>query len=421
MGNSSGSRRITRREALRLMGLTTGALAAGPTLAACGGGQQSGPVTLKFWNTFSEAEIVLLHKMGREYEKQNPNIKIDFSEIPFDQRETKIPTAVETDSLPDIIRADYPYQYFLSAREKLVYLEDHLEGWEMRDAIYDIAWEEVTVDGHIVGIPQDKFTDVFTYNKDMFRKDGVTGFPQTWDELVAACKKMTHGDQYGIAWTGVDLFYPLLLQAGGQMLDANGKATFNQEPGVTALQFQYDLVHEHRVTPAGVAGFEYADADDALKSGTVGMVPFGSWIIGNYRAAGVDWELGIGKMPAGPAGRGAISSTTPYMVTNTSQYQEEAIDLIKWLVNRKNALNWAKTLDHEPIDRLTAQEPYFKKPLFKPFQESLAFATTQPPNAGFNAVLEELTIAQQKALTDKATPKEALDEAAANVNEALGG
>jgi ABC-type glycerol-3-phosphate transport system substrate-binding protein len=59
--------------------------------------------------------------------------------------------------------------------------------------------------------------------------------------------------------------------------------------------------------------------------------------------------------------------------------------------------------------------------LFEPFQESLKFATTQPPNAGFNTVVEQLTIANQKALTDKATPKEALDEAAANVNEALGG
>ena len=290
----------------------------------------------------------------------------------------------------------------------------------MRDAIYDIAWKEVTVDGHIVGIPQDKFTDVFTYNMDKFEQDGVVGFPQTWDQLVDACKKMTHGDQYGIAWTGIDLFYPLLLEAGGTMLQ-NGKAAFNQEPGVTALQFEYDLVNKHKVTPPGVAGFEYADADDALKGGKVGMVPFGSWIIGNYRAAGVDWELGIGKMPAGPAGRGAISATTPYMVINTSQYQDESIKLIKWLVSRKNAKRWAKTLDHEPIDKFTAQDPYFHKPLFEPFQESLKFATTQPPNAGFNTVVEQLTIANQKALTDKATPKEALDEAAANVNEALGG
>jgi ABC-type glycerol-3-phosphate transport system substrate-binding protein len=403
------------------MGLTTSALAASPALAACGGGQQSGPVTLKFWDTFSEAEIVLLHKMGGEYEKQNPNIKIDFFEIPFDQRETKIPTAVETDSLPDIIRADYPYQYFLSARDKLVYLEDHLEGWEMRDAIYDITWEEVTVDGHIVGIPQDKFTDVFTYNKDKFEKDGVEGFPNTWDELVTACQKMTHGDQYGIAWTAVDMFYPLLLQAGGEMLDANGRAAFNQEPGVTALQFEYDLVNEYKITPPGIAGYDYADADGALQGGTVGMAPFGSWVIGNYRVAGVDWELGIGKMPAGPAGRGAISATAPYMVMNDSDYQEEAIALIKWLVSRENALRWAKTLAHEPIDEFTAQDPYFNKPLFKPFQESLDFATTQPPTAGFNVALEELTVAQQKALTGKTTPKEALDEAAANVNEAMEG
>lgn len=419
--SSSGSRGITRREALRLMGLTTGALAAAPALAACGGGQQSGPVTLQFWDTFSTAEIDLLHKMGSEYEKQNPDIEIDFFEIPFDQRETKIPTAVETDSLPDIIRADYPYQYFLSARDKLVYLEDHLESWEMRDAIYDIAWEEVTVDGHIVGIPQDKFTDVFTYNKDMFERDGVGAFPNTWDELVTACQKMTHGDQYGIAWTGLDMFYPLLLQAGGEMLDEKGKAAFNSDEGVTALQFELDLANKYRVTPAGVAGYEYADADNALKGEKVGMVPFGSWIIENYRSAGVEWELGIGKMPAGPAGRGAVSSTTPYMVMNDSDYQEESIALIKWLVSRKNALRWAKTLDHEPIDEFTAQNSYFDNPLFRPFQESLDFATTQPPTAGFNAVLEELTIAQQKALTGKATPKEALDEAAANVNEAMGG
>ena len=160
------SKRITRRDALRTMGLTAGALAASPALAGCGGGGQSGKVTLEFWNTFSEAEIALLHELGREYEKQNPDIKINFFEIPFDQRETKIPTAVETNSLPDIVRTDYPYQYFLAARDKVVYLEDYLEGWEMRDAIYDIAWDEVTVGGHVVGIPQDKFTDVFTYNLD---------------------------------------------------------------------------------------------------------------------------------------------------------------------------------------------------------------------------------------------------------------
>jgi len=402
------------------MGLGTGALAVGPALAACGADQQSGPVTLEFWNTFSEAEIALLHEMGREYEKQNPNIEIDFYEIPYDQRATKIPTAVETNSLPDIIRADYPYQYFLSARDKLLYLEDYLEAWERRNEINDVAWQEVTVDGHIVGIPQGNFFDVFDYNKEMFERDGIEEFPETWNELVEACKKLTHGDQYGIAWTTIDLFHPLLLQAGGKMLDGNGKAVFNQEPGVTALQFIDDLVNKHKVTPPGVAGFEYADADDALKGEKVGMVPFGYWIIGNYRVAEVDWELGIGAMPAGPAGRGAVSSSAMYMVSSTSQHQQEAIELIKWLVNRKNALRWATTLDHEPIDKVTAQHPHFQTPVWDAYRETLEFATTQPPTPGFNTISEELTIAQQKVLLGEATPKEALDEAAAKVNEALG-
>jgi arabinogalactan oligomer/maltooligosaccharide transport system substrate-binding protein len=194
------SHRFTRREALQVITATAGALISGPALASCGESSSSnnaGQVTLQFWDTFTTAEINLLHQMGAEYTKLHPNIKINFYEIPFDQRPTKIPSAVQTNSLPDIVRADYPYQWYLSAQNKLVFLEDDLKDWDMRTAIYDEVWKQSTYQGHILGIPQDKFTDVFCYNQDKFARDGVTTFPTTWDELTEACQKMTHGDEYG--------------------------------------------------------------------------------------------------------------------------------------------------------------------------------------------------------------------------------
>src|SRR5919199_5238835 len=72
--------------------------------------KEAAPVTLQFWDTFSTAEITLLHQLGAEYMKLHRNVKINFYEIPFAQRKTKVPTAVQTNSLPDILRADYPYQ-----------------------------------------------------------------------------------------------------------------------------------------------------------------------------------------------------------------------------------------------------------------------------------------------------------------------
>jgi len=422
------SHQVTRRDALRVITATAGTLVVGSALDACGSssssalsGGSSGPVTLQFWDTFSSAEITLLHQLGAEYTRQNPNVKINFFEIPQAQRPTKIPTAVQTNSLPDIIRADYPYQYYLGTRNKLVALEDSLKGWDMRDAIYDVCWKEVTYQGHIVGIPQDKFTGIFCYNQDKFAKDGVDQFPTTWDEFTAASQKMTHGDEYGLGFypDGGQLFIPFLLQAGGKIADSNMNPLFNQDPGVMALQYIVDLVKKYKVTPPDVTGWQYANADDALKGGKVGMVQFGSWIIGNYRDANVTWKLGIGMMPKGPAGGGTTSSTTMYMVTADSQHQKESIDLIKWIVSKQNALRWAKTLDHEPIDKFTAADAHFTTPLFEPFKSSLAFASTLPPTPAWNAVNDALTQAVQKALLGKAPPKAALDEAAATAKSAM--
>lgn len=413
---------ITRRSALRVITATAGTLITGSALAACGGGSSSsGTVTLQFWDTFSTAEINLLHQMGAEYTKLHPNVKINFYEIPFDQRPTKIPSAVQTNSLPDIIRADYPYQWYLSAQNKLTFLEDDLKGWDMRSAIYDVAWQQSTYQGHIIGIPQDKFTGVFCYNKDKFARDGITKFPDTWDELTQACQKMTHGDEYGIGFypDSGQLFTNYLLSYGGKLVDASMNPTFNQEPGVAALQYMVDLVKKYKVTPPGVAGWQYSNADDALRSGKVGMVQFGSWIIGNYREAKVPWKLGIGAMPKGSVTRGVVSAATMYMVVNTSQYQKEAIDLLKWLVSRQNALRWAKTLDHEPIDKFTAADSHFTTPLFEPFTQSLSSASPQPPTPAFNAVNQAIIQAIQKALLGQKTPKAALDEAAATAKNAL--
>src|SRR5689334_22974102 len=102
-GRSGFSQHITRRDALRVVTATAGTLIVGSALDACGGsssgeltGGNGGPITLQFWDTFSSAEITLLHQLGAEYTKQNPNVKINFFEIPQAQRPTKIPTAVQT-------------------------------------------------------------------------------------------------------------------------------------------------------------------------------------------------------------------------------------------------------------------------------------------------------------------------------------
>ena len=410
---TTGAGRINRR------GLVAGGAAAG--LVAATGSRPARrtaaqePVTLEFWNTFSDAEIALLHQFGDEYMAVNPNVKINFFEIPHDQRPTKIPTAVETNTLPDIIRADYPYQWYLSAAGKLLPLNDRLQGWDMLEGIYPVAWQEVTTaDGQIVGIPQDKFTSVICYNADKFARDGVASFPTTWEEFVDVAKKLTHDDEYAISFQVAGDFSwelePLILQGGGRLFDDEGKPTANTPEAAKGLQFVTDLVNTYKVTPTGTVSFAYGEVDDALKSGKVGMGTFGSWQIANYRENKVPFELGIAAWPAGPGGRGTVSATTMYMVSNTTKHPDEAVALLKWIVSKENALRWATTLDHEPIDKFTAADPHFQQPIFKAFAESLEFAHVRPRQPRWNAISAALNEAGQKAVLQQETPEAALAE-----------
>lgn len=392
-----------------------GAPAATPTANAAPAATGGSPVALDFWATFTGAEVTLLHKLGDEYMQSHPNIKINFYEIPFNERPTKIPTAIQTNSLPDLIRADPPYQWLLADLGQSLPLDDYLKGWDMLDDIYPVAWDQVKWKGKIVAIPQDKFTSIYVYNQDKLNKDGVANFPKTWDELVDATRKMTHDDEYGIAlqfgsgfaWA----FTSMMFEAGGTPYDVSGdKITpkFDTPEVTNALQFALDLAGKHKVMPPGVTSFGYDQADNALKSGKLGMAVFGSWQISNYREAGVPWKVGIGAPPAGPGGPGAGTSVGFYLVNKASKHPQESVDLLKWLVSRDNALRWAKTLYHEPIAKSSAADSFFQQPIFGAFAESLPWAHPGFPVVRANEINKELDTQVQRAALGQVTAKDAM-------------
>ncbi len=84
------------------------------------------------------------------------------------------------------------------------------------------------------------------YNKDMFKAAGLDPEkpPVTWDEFLAAGKKLTHGNQYGTAvWLGKGDALQCMTDAftfsgGGKIISDDGKkALFNSAAGVAALNF----------------------------------------------------------------------------------------------------------------------------------------------------------------------------------------
>ena len=121
------------------------------------------------------------------------------------------------------------------------------------------------VDRHVYGVPFQNSTPLLYYNVEQFREAGLDPDrpPQTWDELAAAARKLIKREGDRVTRWGIMM--PSNYDYGGWILSAlvmsNGGRYFNEEYGgevyydtptmLGALTFWSDLVHKHKVHPAG--------------------------------------------------------------------------------------------------------------------------------------------------------------------------
>lgn len=134
------------------------------------------------------------------------------------------------------------------------------------------ALDTVTHKGAQVALP------IMVHNCAMYyRKDLVSAPPTTWDEYRAMAKEATGGDVFGTmicskqgieAATRLHSFYQ---QAGGDLLDADGKPTINSDAGRAALEFMTSLVFEDKSAPEGV--LELPDMQGRWLEGKLALAP----------------------------------------------------------------------------------------------------------------------------------------------------
>ncbi len=126
------------------------------------------------------------------------------------------------------------------------------------------------------------------------RRDRVPEVPSTWDDLLA------HGVRFGFPGRESGLFgtfFELVVGAGGQLFDADGRPTMVTPEAEAAVEALCRLAAQG---PDDLPGWHYDQVDEALLGGRVdaaGAWP-GAW--GTIRASSVAEHLEPHPYPAGP-------------------------------------------------------------------------------------------------------------------------
>jgi len=339
--------RRTRKYIAASIAIAIGVLATGCSNSGSGGGDSNGKIQLQFWNPETdEAEVAVFNKIISAYEADNPNVDVKLVTIPWSDIYAKWQTALQSGKAPDATIGSVSFGASFEEQGVLEPLNDVVDKIGGEDAFADsassLAELSKTKDGDWFNLLLVHNSVVLWYNKPMLEAAGLQP-PKTWDELEAAAKAMTHGDQYGIlipsstSQVTNQSLYSLILANGGDVVDRNhpDTVTFDSKESVEALDFYAKLA---KYSPPGSGGYDRPEAQAAMSTGKLGMFIYGSWMESALAAAGPDVakDFGVVPVPTNNGGGGAFMGNLSVFAFKGGQHVKETKDFLSYFYDPKN-------------------------------------------------------------------------------------
>jgi multiple sugar transport system substrate-binding protein len=244
--------------------------------------------TRPFWQALAE-----------QYGKQS-GVTVDLRVIDWNSIDQQVSTMIQTGQPPDVLNLNSFSSY---ARDGLLHpAADVLSPSTREDFLAPFA-RAGEYQGALYGFPILASARAFFYNKALFAKAGVAGPPRTWDDFVAAARKVQAlgGGAIGYALPlgpeEAQAEWSIWMWNGGGQWKTGDAWTIDSEANVRTLSFLADLANRHRVTQVNPGRTNRTDgAFQLFKDGTVGMVMGFSPLAAQLDAEGkVDY--GVAAMP----------------------------------------------------------------------------------------------------------------------------
>ena len=295
-------------------------------------------ITLRFWAMGREAEVV--GELVREFEAENPGIRVDVQNIPWTAAHEKLLTAYAADGLPDICQLGNTWIPEFATLRSLTPLQPYVAGSRevVPDDYFPGIWDTNVVEGQLVGIPWYVDTRLLFYRKDLLLQAGYDHPPRDWAEwerMNAALKQVIGANRYPVLMP-LNEFEPqlsLALQQDDALLrDHDTRGNF-ESPGFRRALGFYANMFEQGWAPK-MSETQISNVWDEFFRGFTVFYLSGPWNIREFRQrqpASLEGEWGTAPLP-GPHGPGAgIAGGTSLVIFQSSQHKQAAWKLIEFL------------------------------------------------------------------------------------------
>lgn len=358
----------------------------------CGCTQKETKTVIQFSSWGSKSEIDILNPILKDFEKENPDIKIHFMHIPQNYFQ-KLHLLFASNTAPDVIFINNLYLPIYANAGKL---EDLTNTDLIDNDFYPKSLEALSYNGKIYAVPRDISNLVIFYNKTLFDEKHLK-YPDkntTFEDFLKLTQKLTDKNEkiFGISFEEDPLFYlPYLMSEGGGILSDDGSENIlGSENSQRGIKFYSDLRNKYHTAPTNSETASVTMAQMFLQ-GKLAMHLSGRWLVPKYReTADFDWD--IAPFPKGTKGSIVPLDASGWAISSESKHKQEAIKLIKYLSSKESLQRFASSGLIVPARIDAANSKYFldgKKPKnAQIFLDVINTSKPTPVNINYNEILD---------------------------------
>lgn len=297
--------------------------------------QRKNDKELTFWTLQMNDFAPYINQIISEYENTNPNIKINWVDIPFSEGEKRTLAAIMSDSPPDLINLNPDFSALLAQKGTLWEIKSEnlesfnqqiVESLKYNDKNYSIPWYATSA--------------ITIYNNDLFKKSEIIRIPKTYRELANISKKVkdkTGAYVYLPTITENDTMIKILNKYGielpNDLTSENSVEVFEMFKNL----YQKDLIPRESIT------MTHREALEQFMAGKVIFFQGGANFLNIIKenAPSIFAQTAVSRQIQGPLGQNDFSVMN-FVIPQKSKYKEDALKFCLFLTNKENQLNLAK-------------------------------------------------------------------------------
>jgi len=365
----------------------------------------------------------------KQYESAHPNIRISYEPVPGEEYLIKLRTMLSVGTAPDAYTIAGQWVPDFADQKLMAVPPKHIQEKLKKDYIKG-AVDYCSYHGVVYGYPYEGGSRVVLYNKDIFRREGITTLPRDWAEFTSVAVACTKFDKYGrMTQEGFGLYGPgygpdavcafaaLVWSNGGRFMDEDtGEMYFTDPPFVEALRFLVDLHLKYKAS-----SMQFISPREGFTVGRIAMLIGGPWLVQDFREKVTDLNFGAFLIPPPRKGMEPVVDNSPWVwvVNPKSGGRPEVWDFLEFLQSTENQVDFARTRGTTPYSIEALKDPLFKEdPIHKVFAESVRYLRMRPRRYWFQ--IERLLGAHiELALLGVETPEAAVRRAEEDIRRQI--